>query len=469
MQEKRSSRDANGPAAAAARERSLAEIIAAYVCGFDLAEAPPEVMERCRVAVIDTMGVMLAGSRQQVADIVCEMVADEASGPHSTIVGRSLRASPQLAALANGVAAHAMDYDFTFTRGQAVSAVIPALLPLAEARGATPAEFLAAFIVACEVAARLTRTSPQTSLAGWHAVGMVGAIAAAVGAARLLGVPASRLADVIGIGASLASGVSANFGTMTKPLHSGHAARNGVMAAWLGGRGLTASPRALEGTSGYFATFGRGLKVDAAPFDDLGRVYNLVEPGYKLKRYPCGGLSHAAIDAALTLHGILAGHETEIVSVDVGLPGAACQRIGGAYPQSIEGAKFSMPYLAAWTLLNGAPYAAAFTERAIADPRVKALAARVSRHPDPEFSDESEDASGRVRVTLADGRTFEEKVLHPSGSPQNPMSEAQIEAKFLDCAGEVMTADRARRLFAWLGRLPQQTSFAEFWPLIHAE
>src|SRR5215813_9518675 len=228
--------------------KPLSRVLAEFIVGFELKNAPPEVIDRARVAFIDTMGVMLAGSREEVAHLAVEMVKLEGATQTASIVGQSLRTSPQLAALANGVAAHAMDYDFTFLSGQSISPVIPALLPLAESTGATPADCLAAFIVGSEVAARLLRSSPRLSNdGGWHTTGVVGAIATAAACAKLLKLPAEKIADVLGISVSLASGVAVNYGTMTKPLHSGNAARNGILAAQLGSRGFSAHAAAFEG------------------------------------------------------------------------------------------------------------------------------------------------------------------------------------------------------------------------------
>ena len=172
--------------------KPLSRVLAEFIAGFELKNAPPEVIDRARVAFIDTMGVMLAGSREEVAHLVVDMVKLEGATPTASVVGQSIRTSPQLAALANGVAAHAMDYDFTFLSGQSISPVIPALLPLAESTGASPAECVAAFIVGAEVAARLVRASPRLSNdGGWHSTGTVGSIAAAAACARLLKLPAA--------------------------------------------------------------------------------------------------------------------------------------------------------------------------------------------------------------------------------------------------------------------------------------
>jgi 2-methylcitrate dehydratase PrpD len=280
--------------------------------------------------------------------------------------------------------------------------------------------------------------------------------------------PAPAIIDAIGVAASLAGGVSANFGTMTKPLHSGAAARNGIMAAVLAARGFTASKTALEGKSGYFDTFNRALpQVDGA-FGDLGTRYDLLTRGYKLKRYPCGGLGHTAIDATLLLREQLNDRVGEIERIEAGITKNAAQRIKDAYPDTIESAKFSMPYIAAWTILNGPPSLRTFTMDAIADARVKALSTKISHHVDAEFADEVEEAPGRVRVTLASGQVFEQKVWYASGSPENPMTPAQIEAKFMDCALLTKTEAQARRVFAFVRDLPNKSSFDGFWPLLGA-
>src|SRR5437868_867103 len=240
----------------------LSARIAEFAVGFDLAKAPPLAIERARTAFVDTVGVTLAGSTEKVAEIVRDMVRAEAAGPVASVIGASFKTSPQLAALANGVASHALDFDFTYTQGQLMAPVIPALLPLAEATGATPAEVLAAFVVGFEVCSRLSRANPtHNGVGSWHGTSTIGAISAAVACARLMKLPAAAYPDAIGIAVSMASGVNANYGTMTKPLHAGHAAKNGMMAAMLGGKGFTANHAALEGRGGFFASFGRGMDI----------------------------------------------------------------------------------------------------------------------------------------------------------------------------------------------------------------
>lgn len=453
--------------AAMADAKTISQVVADYIAGFELKSAPPAATDRARIAFIDTIGVMLAGSHEEVSHLAVEMVKDEASAPQATVVGQSLRASAQLAALANGVASHAMDYDLTYISGQAAAAIVPAILPLAETLGATPAEVIAAYIVGAEVAGRLARANFRaSSVGGWHTTGTVGAVAAAAAAARLLKVPVAAIPNVLGISASLASGISGNFATMTKPLHCGHAARNGVAAALLGRRGFTASPVAFEAPSGYFNTFGRGLDVSLEPFKDLGTRYDLVSARFDLKAFPCGGLTHTSIEASLDLRSKLAGRLSDIKSIHCSVTRNAGQRAGTQYPATVENAKFSVAYLVPYSLIHGAPKIAAFTEKALQDERVKALAKTVTASVDPALGPGTDGSPAIIRITLASGEVLEQRKDFASGSTRNPMTMAQIEEKFLDCAKQIMSIDAARQVYAFLDALPAQPSLAPLWPML---
>jgi 2-methylcitrate dehydratase PrpD len=445
--------------------RRLSDIISDFVVGFDIAKVPPLGIDRARLAFVDTMAVMLAGSREQGSDLACEMVKQEGAAPRVSVIGQSFRTSPQLAALANGVAAHIMDYDLSSLLGQPSSPIIPALLPLAEETGASPSEVMAAFIVGFEVCMRLCRAAPeQASIGGWHAVSSIGTMGAAMACARLLKVPREKIPDILGIAASLSGGLSVNFGTMTKPLHSGMSARNAIAAAMLGRSGFTANAMALENNSGYFRAFDRGMKVSFAPFDELGARYDIVERGFKPKRYPCGGLGHTSIDATLELRNEVRAED--IAAIKTGITKYAASRIGDKYPTSVESAKFSMPYVASYTVLYGAPMLKAFTEEAIEDEKIKAMARKVSIAIDPEFADLLDDSPSRVTVTLTNGRTVERMRYYASGTPQMPLTPAQVEEKFFDCASHTVERPAATQIFAFMNRFEQEPSLAALWSLV---
>ncbi len=451
---------------AAANTVRVSQAIADFVTGFDLKNAPQPVIDRARAVFVDTVGVMLAGSHEEAAHFIVAMVKAEGSSPQASIVQESLRASPQLAALANGVAAHAMDYDFTYMRAQAIAAVIPAILPVAETTKATPAEIVSAFIIGAEVAARIVRADQDGPMFdGWHSTGMVGVLGAAAACARLMQVPAAAVPHVMGIAASLASGFTANFATMTKPLHAGNAARNGVLAATLGKAGYTANPAAFEGRNGYFQTFARGIDVSFEGFKDFGSRYDLVSERYRFKPYPCGGLTHTTIEAALELRQRIGTRLDDIKSIHCGVSRAAGQRASTAYPSNTEQAKFSVGYLVPYSLVHGAPRIAAFTDKALADDRLKAIQPKITAAVDPELGAGGDDSPAKIRITMADGQVFEVRKDFSTGSIKLPMSQAQLEDKFYDCAALVMDKGRAAKILAILNELPNRASFDDFWPL----
>jgi 2-methylcitrate dehydratase PrpD len=283
--------------------------------------------------------------------------------------------------------------------------------------------------------------------------------------ARLLKVPRKHIPDIIGIAASLSGGLSANFGTMTKPLHSGTSARNAILAATLGRHGFTANAAALEHpVSGYFRAFDRGIKVSFDPIAELGRRYDIVERGFKPKRYPCGGLGHTAIDATLELREEIKG--AEVIAIRASITKYAASRIGDKYPTSIESAKFSMPYVAAYTALYGPPMLKAFTEASIADEKIKALARKVSVGIDPEYADILDESPSRVTATLADGRAVTRMRYYASGTPQSPLTREQVEEKFFSCAERTVDRPAATRILAFLDRIDEEHSFAELWGLV---
>lgn len=445
----------------------LSERIADFAAGFDLKSAPPLAIERARTAFIDTVGVMLAGSQEKSAEIVRAMVQLEGARPAATVAGSTLRSSPQLAALANGVAAHALDFDLTYTQGQITAALVPALLPLAEANGATPAETLAAYIVGFEVASRVSRANPNHNGGGaWHGTGTIGTIGAAAASARLLKAPKSAIPDVIGISVSLGSGINANYGTMTKPLHAGHAAQQGITAAMLGARGFTSNPAAIEGRGGFARTFARGLEWKPEAFNDLGKQYDLAERGFQPKRYPCGGVIHTGIDAALKIRETLGPRVADITAIDAGIARYAADRAKPEYPHDTEAAKFNLQYVVAYSLAHGVPKLAAFDPPAINDARVKALAQMVKVAIDPEFADAQQHYPTRLKVTLKDGRVVEEFRDQPSGAPKYPLTAAQIEEKFFDCATHAVEKDKAERILAFLKVFGEQPEFGEFFGLL---
>lgn len=452
---------------AAAAETPLSSQIADFVTGLDLKTVPPLAIERARTAFIDTVGVMLVGSQEKAAEIVHDIIKLEGAKPVAGIVGTSLRTSAQSAALANGVASHALDFDLTYVQGQLTASLVPALLPLAETTGASQVEVLAAYLAGFEVSSRFSRANPSHNAAGlWHATSTIGSIGAAVAAARLLKAPAGAIPDIVGISVSLASGVNANYGTMTKPLHAGHAAQNGILAAMLGLRGFSSNPQAIEGRGGFAKTFARGLEWKPDAFNDLGQQYDIAVFGYQPKRYPCGGVIHTAIDAALILREKLGADVSNIASIHAGIARYAADRAKPEYPTNTEAAKFNLQYVIGYSLVNGVPKLAAFDPPAINDPAVKAMAQKVTASIDPEFADARQNYPTRLKVTLKDGRVIEELRRAASGTAEFPLTQAQIEEKFMDCATHAVDKATADKILVTLRTLGDTPSLDGLWPLL---
>ncbi|MEA2985385.1 MAG: hypothetical protein QOD94_1639 [Alphaproteobacteria bacterium] len=458
--------DSGGGKAAPIPGQQLRQMLAEFVVAFDLKQVPPEVVELARLAFVDTVGVAVAGSHEEVAHIAAEMVKAEGSAPSCTIIGSSVRASPQLAALANGVSSHAMDYDFSYISGQTAAPVIPALLAVAEATNATPAEFIGAFIVGAEVCARVGRSAPKLSNGGgWQAAGVVGGIGAAAACAKLMKLPVEQVAHAIGISTSLVAGLPINYGTMTKPLHVGNGARSGVLAATLASKGFTSSPAAFEGDNGYYASFARALKVDYAPFSDLGNRWDLKESGYSIKYYACGGRGHTAIDAALMLREKIGARASEISNIHCWMSPSSAKRVNTKYPADVESAKFSAAFVIGYALVHGNLKIKAFSKEGLNDPRVKTMAGLVTASADPQLSDDWGNPT-RVKITLKDGTSFQEQRDYPIGSTQVPLTKAQVEGKFMDCATMTINEDAARKLFAIASTITDRPAFGDFWSLL---
>jgi 2-methylcitrate dehydratase PrpD len=306
----------------------------------------------------------------------------------------------------------------------------------------------------------------MTNAGGWHPTGVFGPVATAAACARLLKLNAAQTAEAIGISTSLASGLAVNYGTMTKPLHCGNAARNGVMAAMLAAKGFTSHAAALEGNNSFFTSFGRGLKTNFEPFKDLGSRWDLSTIGYSLKFYPCGGRGHTAIEAALILRDKVASRLDEITNIHCLMSPSSAKRVNTEYPTTVEAAKFSAAYVLAYSLLYGAPKIKAFTEEALKDPRVRALAGRVTAGPDPKLDAGFIENPTYVKITMKDGQSFDHRREFATGSKQVPFTAAQIEEKFMDCATQTLSADTGKKLFAFVSTINDRPSFGDFWPLI---
>jgi 2-methylcitrate dehydratase PrpD len=219
--------------------------IAQFVENAKYEQIPPQAVDTAKVAVRDCLGVALAGSKEEDAKICAQIARQEGAKEESSIIGQGFRSSALQAAFANGTAAHALDFDHSFTlMGQPTAPIIPAIFALGESLGASGRQLIEAYVVGFEVTAKLAHSLRDSAHEGWHAPSTLGSFGAAAACGKLLGLSASQVEMALGITASMASGLVCNFGTMTKPLHVGLGARNGVLAAKLARGGYTANAQA---------------------------------------------------------------------------------------------------------------------------------------------------------------------------------------------------------------------------------
>ncbi len=426
--------------------RGATDAVIEFVEDARLEDFPDEVVEEGKRCLLDGIGVILAGSTEPSAKIVRDWIRDQGGEGGATVVAAvPMDAPASLAALANGIAGHAMDYDDTQLStspdrifGLLTHPTIPPLaagLALGQERGVTGERFLEAFLTGFEVECKIAEAiDPAHYRNGFHTSGTVGTFGAAVCGAKLLGLGPREVEMTLGLTASMASGIRVSFGTMTKPLHVGRASQNGVTATELASRGFEAGDAPLDGPWGFFRVFGGGIDEEKL-MGALGAPHSIVEPGVSVKPYPCGSLSHPSLDAMLALveeHDIEPG-EIEKIVFRAGRNILEPLRYETA-KTPLE-AKFCVPFLLSSIALRRSAGIREFTEEFVTSEPVQALMERVELVRDPEIEARGFDRMrSAIDVHLEDGRTVTREAGPYRGSPENPLTREELRGKFRECA-----------------------------------
>jgi 2-methylcitrate dehydratase PrpD len=422
--------------------RTLAEFIA----DTDFTDLPSPVVEAAKIAILDGVANMVAGSVQELADIIGRYVRDAGGTPQASVVGWGYKTNPPSSAFANGVFGHCLDYEIQgFPPTHGTSSCLPSALALAEQHHIPGDRVITAYVLGWEIQGRLRAASAPATRAGYHPPGLVGPLGGAAASAKTMGLDADQTLMALGIAASRTGGLTANTGTMVKSTHPGNAARMGAEAGILAGMGYTASDEVLESPVGYAAAlFGGEFDWDIAT-GGLGASWRLVDPGYDIKRFPAQVYMQNAIEAALNLRDENGIGPEDIEQVTISRRGRGHS---GPRPRSGLDGKFSVEYCAAAALLDGRVGIDTFT-----DPR--------------RFSPDMEDMLGRMRVepegpesgatlataVLKDGRTVSAECVAFSGSAGNPMSREQRLAKVQDCFVRALSDADAERVLEMLENL----------------
>lgn len=437
--------------------------LAGHLASIGRSTIPPDARRLATMAIVDTVGITLAGAGEDATLIVRRVLGSEATTGSATILGTRLRTGMLDAAMINGTAAHAVDYDDMARNmgGHPSVPVVPVVLALGEKLGVTGAQVLEAFIVGYEAECRLGRVvHPHHYQAGWHPTSTLGVFGAAAAAARLLRLDVERTAAALAIAASSASGVKANFGTMVKPLHVGQAARDGLMAALLASEGFTANVAALEHKEGFLQACD-GL--DQVHLDRLLAEPDTLEIEQSetgLKQFPCCGSTHPAILAMLALGDAGRVDPAAVTRIRIRTHRMRLPHTDNPDPQSPLAAKFSIQYVAARALLDRHVGLADFEGDAFRQPTISRLLSVTSVEA---FAAETigNEFAAEVEVDLANGRTLTAHAASALGrGPRNPMSDAEMWRKFGDCAAKVLSPPQARLAYDALIRLDGDTPIA---------
>jgi len=415
-----------------------------------------------RDAIADTIACLYAGRADETTTAVTA-----AFGGHAGEAQRSVRwvgpgrTAPSLAALANGTAAHALDFDDNFTPGMshASAVIVPALLAVADWVGASGERFVDAYLLALQAQDFVgSGVRPSHYTAGWHGTSTVGSIGTAIGTAYLLGLDEAGMARALSLGTSMASGGKGQFGSPVKPFHAGMASRNAVEAALLAAEGLTGRLDILERDQGFLELFGG----PTPPGYDIDAIANtatnvILAAGLAPKAHPCCGSTHKIVDAIIDLMNEEKIDPDTVASVNGHVGPANYRNLPYTNPQDEMEARFSMQYCAALAFRQGILKLSDFTPGVV---RQKAGDPLMSRIGMTHYSAAEEAASGKqphvLTVTLSDGRSFTRERDFARGMIEDPFTDAQKRAKFMDCCdglanaaglyGQLMALDAARDL-----------------------
>ncbi len=426
---------------------NLTLTIAEYVHGMSYADLPQQAIANAKWAILDTIGVMFAASQHQIGHIIIDYVRASGAVGVSTVIGQQLRTSPELAALANGVLAHALDYD---DHGHASTQSLPAVQALAEKRGATGRELLLAYIIGREVCMQIGKalhgsgwdpfrsSVPGPTGHGWHTVGIEGSIGSTAASAKILGLAPETICTAFGIAASLLGGLMANRGTMTKGLHAGNAARNGVIASTLASMGFTADTTIFTSPGGFTEAFQLPKECDIEQAVKNLRDHFLIVKEFGIKAYPSCAPTHRYIDTMKLLRSKYRLTPESVESIAC-TPSRSLARL---YPRTDMECKFSAAFSLVATLIDGEVNLRNCSEAFLSRSDVQALLAKTVYLDNP--------GSKRfVRVKTVGGDVYEQSLLpnpFPPGSATHLTTYGEIQAKYYDCAVPVVGEDRAKKI-----------------------
>lgn len=434
----------------------LTATIADAARALTFAALPGDVVTLVKHCLLDWCGVALAGTHDPLVTILRAQAEDEGGNPQATLVAGGWATASQ-AALINGAASHALDFDDVHLAmsGHPTVPIVPALLALAEGRGTSGRDFITAFVAGFETECRVgTLVMPEHYARGFHSTATIGAFASAAACARLLDLPAEQWGHAFGIAGTRAAGLKSMFGTMCKPLHAGAASQSGLQAATLAARGFTSNPAVLETEQGFAATHTTTFNPDRAmawPAEPVALR------GVLFKYHAACYGTHATIEALLALRDQHQLRSEQVRALRLHVPPGHLRMCNIPEPRTALEGKFSLRFTAALALVGDRTDEAAFTDAAVVEPTLVALRDRVTVQ-----TDEGRDAMTTIaEIDLADGLT-----LRAEGNTSSPETDldrqwTRLTAKFHALADPIIGGEQAARLHATVTNLDRVGDMAE--------
>lgn len=423
------------------------EYMISFIHGTDYDKLPQQVIETSKKSILDCIGVALAGSSEPPGKIFIDELKENRGQPQAGVFGGGFRTSVVAASLANGTISHALDYDDISDDwlGHPSAVLVPAVMAMGEKCQSSGKEVLAAYAIGFEVGAKLgVAVGGYHYARGWHSTCLMGSIASAAASAKLLKLDPQETRMALGIAASLAGGLRENFGTMTKPLHAGNAARNGNLAGLLARRGFTASEKWLTADSGFAKAFGADGFDLIGPFSQLGTEFSIISPGIWVKRYPSCGGTHSSIEGALQLREQHSINPDDITEINCTVADYLPKMLIHHRPKTGLQGKFSQEYSISVALLDGEAYLPQFSDERASKPDVQEFLRKVKYQISPELGDKIDhDIPVTIRITLKNGEKLSMTENTATGKPNRPMSTEQLTDKFKNCAGVLAPNDLA--------------------------
>lgn len=433
---------------------TFAQEIAKRIHAMRYEQFPAEAIHWAKVGILDTVGVTILGSRDDSTRILEKITAADGSSGRSLVFGYDRRTSVSEAALINGTASHALDFDDCCNTmgGHPSAPILPGLFALADQHGATGRDFIAAYITGFETECRISLgVNMYQYIKGWQPTVTLGVFGIVAAAGHLLKLTEDQLATALSIAASMSSGIKTNMGSMTKPLHVGLCGRNGLLAVQLARDGFTANQKIFEHKQGWFNLFnGEGNYDISKILPNWGEPLNIVDPGIAIKQYPCCASTHPAADAMIALAQEHNLKPEDVVKIESYTHSRRLEHTNRPEVSTPFQGKFSVQYVVSRALTDRSVTAQHFEGNALENPKIRALMERIEVAPYTTEQFPADNHYGaEVRVTLADGGVLSKKVDQPAGrTSANALTPTQLRAKFDGCVHGIVNDDNVEPLHA---------------------